>query len=87
MSIFYLVKFFSVSVEKSIYIVVDPDPDRYQFQANDIIDELQVLFLFIPENFNMLSKILKIMTHLTLMRKINHCKLVTVRNAVTKHKF
>ncbi len=51
----------------------DPDPagpDRYLFQAKDTDDKLY----FFPENFNMLSKILKIMTPLTLMRKIKHSK-------------
>ncbi len=47
----------------------DPDPD--QFQAGENVDKLN----FFPENFNMLSKILKIATYFTLMRKIKHCKL------------
>jgi hypothetical protein len=46
------------------------DPDRYQFQENVI----------------MLSKILKIMTHLTLMRKIEHGKLAMLRLKVKKNK-
>jgi hypothetical protein len=49
----------------------DPDPanpDWYKFQAH-------VGFYFSSESFNMLSKILKIMTPLPLMRKENHCKL------------
>jgi hypothetical protein len=50
----------------------DPaDSDRYQFQADENVDKLN----FFPENFNMLSKILKIATYLTLVRKIKHCKL------------
>jgi hypothetical protein len=47
----------------------DPDPaapDRYQFQANEKFDKLN----FFQENFDMLVKILKIMTHLTLIGKI-----------------
>ena len=40
------------------------DPDRYQFQANDKVDKKN-------PSFHMLSKLLKIMTHLTLRRKIN----------------
>ncbi len=44
-------------------------------------------FIFL-ENINMLSKILKIMTHLTMIRKINHCtrRLVPIGNVVTKSK-
>jgi hypothetical protein len=52
----------------------DPDPadsDRYQFQADEKVNKLKNF----PENFNMLSKILKIVTYLTLMRKIKRCKL------------
>jgi hypothetical protein len=35
-------------------------------------------FNIFPENINMLCKILKIVTHLTLTRKIKHCKLAVV---------
>jgi hypothetical protein len=52
----------------------DPDPadsDRYQFQADEKVNKSKNF----PENFNMLSKILKIVTYLTLMRKIKRCKL------------
>ncbi len=44
--------------------IADPDPadpGRYYVQANEI--------------FNIVSKILKIIAHLTLMRKIKHCEL------------
>ncbi len=52
----------------------DPDPadtDRYESLANGQADKLY----FFPENFNMLSKKLEIITSLTLTRKIKHCKL------------
>ncbi len=52
----------------------DPDPadsDRYRFQADEKVNKLNIF----PRHFNMLSKILKIVTYLTLMRKIKHCKL------------
>jgi hypothetical protein len=42
--------------------------DRYQFQANEKVDKLN----FLPENLFMLSKILKIITHVKLMREIKH---------------
>jgi hypothetical protein len=58
----------------------DPaDPDRYQFQAYEKVDKGN----FFPQNFNipvLSKKILKIMTHLTLMRKIKQCKAVTKKN-------
>jgi hypothetical protein len=41
-------------------IRIRADPDWYQFQTNDQVDKLY----FLPENFNLLSKILKIMTPL-----------------------
>jgi hypothetical protein len=53
----------------------DPDPepmDRYQCQAYEKVDILGILF---PKNFSVLFKLLKIMTPLTLMRKIKHVKL------------
>jgi hypothetical protein len=50
--------------------IILPDPDRNQFQANEKVEILN----FFLENFNMLAEILKIMTHLTLMRKIKLCK-------------
>jgi hypothetical protein len=37
------------------------------------INSKQMKKLFSLENFNMLAKLLKIMAHLTLMRKIKHC--------------
>ncbi len=46
---------------------VQANPDRYRFQANEKVDTL----IFFLENFNILAKILKISTHLILMRKIN----------------
>jgi hypothetical protein len=50
-------------------------PDRYQFKStgNEKVDQLN----FFPENFNIVTKIQKILIHLslTLMRKIKHCKL------------
>ncbi len=58
----------------------DPDLanlDRYQFHANEKVDNVD----FLPGNCTMLSKILKNMTRLTLMRKIKHLKVV---NAATK---
>jgi hypothetical protein len=49
----------------------DPaDPDRYKFQAGSTC-----IFDFFPEHFNMLYKILKIMTPFSLMRKKKHSKL------------
>ncbi len=42
------------------------DPDGYQFQANRKVAKLN----YFPDNFNMLSKILKMWTHLILMRKV-----------------
>jgi hypothetical protein len=45
--------------------------DRYQFQTNQKVDR----FYTFSENFKMMSKILKIMTPLTLIRKIKLCKL------------
>ncbi len=49
----------------------DPDAantDRYPFHENYKVDKL----CFFPENFNMMSKIQKIYTPLTLVRKINN---------------
>jgi hypothetical protein len=51
--------------KKWAYRATDPDPadpDLYQFLTH-------VYFYLFHENFNMLSKRLKIMTHLLLMRK------------------
>ncbi len=48
--------------------IILPDLDRYQFRAH-------VFLNFSPTNFNMLSKILKIMTPLPFTRKENHRKL------------
>jgi hypothetical protein len=49
--------------------IILPDLDQCQFQAH-------VFLNFSPKLSNMLSKILKIMTSLLLMKKENHCKLV-----------
>jgi hypothetical protein len=51
----------------------DPDPDPYQFQTNVKINSIN--FTFAPENFNLLSKIFKIFTPMTMTRNINQCKL------------
>jgi hypothetical protein len=51
--------------------IILPDPDGCQFQGKEKVGKLYVF----PENFEMLSKILKIRTPLTLMRKKEHCKL------------
>jgi hypothetical protein len=40
------------------------------------ISSNQMFYYFFLENFNMLSKILKIMTPMLLMRKEKHCELV-----------
>ncbi len=49
----------------------DPDPNRYPFQPNV---RLTIPYL-IPENFNFLFKILKIMTPMTLTRYVKRWKL------------
>ncbi len=52
----------------------DPaDTDWYQVQANEKVDKLNSFL----KKINIMSKILKIMAHLTvtLMRKIKHCEL------------
>jgi hypothetical protein len=48
----------------------DPDLDPNLFQPNIKLNYLYSLKLLFPENFNPLSKILKILTPMTLTRKI-----------------
>jgi hypothetical protein len=63
-------------------ILPDPDSDRRRHlgHADPVRGSVSIpntcIFYFFHENFNMLSKIIKIMTHLPLMRKEKYYKLV-----------
>jgi hypothetical protein len=54
--------------------IILPDPDRYQFQ-----------FHYFSENVNILFKILKIVTPVTMMRKIKQCKLALLLIYIKNH--
>jgi hypothetical protein len=60
-------------------VLCDPDPvDRHHFAGSvSISNKCKVKLNYFPENSNLMSKILKIMTPTatTLMREIKQCKL------------
>jgi hypothetical protein len=66
-----LIPFFQCCGSESGRIsIIMPDPDQFQSKQMKML-----IIFFSSENFNILSRILKIMTHSPLIMKIKHCKL------------
>jgi hypothetical protein len=60
---------------------------RIRIGLPDRINSKHMYYYFFHENFNMLSKILKIMTHLPLMSKEKHCKLALLKKSKMESQF